>query len=134
MGKKNKARLPKHVAGVKIPKKLRKKGGKLLAALDTPLGREMALAGLMTAAATIARRRSAAASPSPAESAAEPAEAVAPDEPPHRDPHAAGAQFASAAAGVAAAALDRWFKTRRTAPPSDPSTVPEVSPPGGTTH
>src|SRR3546814_19692981 len=62
MGKKSKARLPKQVAGVKIPKKLRKKGGKLLAALDTSLGREVALAGLMTAAAAIARRKSPAAS------------------------------------------------------------------------
>src|SRR3546814_14056378 len=62
MGKKSKARLPKQVAGVKIPKKLRKKGGKLLAALDTSLGREVALAGLLTAAAAIARRKSTAAS------------------------------------------------------------------------
>ncbi|RIA37820.1 hypothetical protein DFR49_3708 [Hephaestia caeni] len=132
MGKKNKARLPKQVAGVKIPKKLRKKGGKLLAALDTPLGREVALAGLMTAAAAIARRKSAAASPSgAADSAAGPeAASAAADEPPHRDPHAAGAQFASAAAGIATAALDRWLKNKR----ADPPTASKEPPAGGTTH
>src|SRR3546814_17199089 len=95
MGKKSKARLPKQVAGVKIPKKLRKKGGKLLAALDTSLGREVALAGLMTAAAAIARRKStAAALSSPTDVAARPeaAPATAHAATP-RDPHAPGARL-----------------------------------------
>src|SRR3546814_2798556 len=66
----------------------------------------------MTAAAAIARRKSTAASLSSAtDGAARPEAASATaDEATHRDPHAAGAQFASTAAGIATAALDRWLK------------------------
>src|SRR3546814_14063271 len=86
----------------------------------------------MTAAAAIARRKSTAASLSSAtDGAARPEAASATaDEATHRDPHAAGAQFASTAAGIATAALDRWLKSKR----ADSPAASEGSPTAGTTH
>ncbi len=133
MGKKHKKKLPKEIGGVKIPRKLRKKGGKLLAALDTPVGRELAVAGLMAAAVAISKRKAAhAAAPheqEPGSAAAEPARAE--EKTRRNDAHEAGAQFANAAAGVAAAALDRWLKGRR-AP--EPPRTPEPPPGSTATH
>jgi hypothetical protein len=46
-----KAKLPKQVLGVKIPKELRKAGGALLEHANSPAGREVIAAGLTVAAA-----------------------------------------------------------------------------------
>jgi len=54
-GKKAKAaksrKLPKEIAGIKVPKELREAGGKLLAAVRHPLVMDAAAAALMAAAA-----------------------------------------------------------------------------------
>src|SRR3546814_12118583 len=86
----------------------------------------------MTAAAAIARRKSTAASLSSAtDGAARPEAASATaDQPTHRDPHAAGAQFASTAAGIATAALDRWLKSKRASAPA----ASDRPPTAGTPH
>ena len=51
--RKNKTKLPKRIAGVKIPKALRKSVPSVIALLDTPHGREAAAAALSAAAATL---------------------------------------------------------------------------------
>ena len=51
MGKKKKAKLPKEVLGVKLPKEVREVGGALLEKANSPQGREMLAAGLTMAAA-----------------------------------------------------------------------------------
>lgn len=51
MGKKKKAKLPKEVMGVKLPKEVREIGGALLEKAQSPQGREMLAAGLTMAAA-----------------------------------------------------------------------------------
>lgn len=99
MAKKSK-KLPKKIAGVKIPKKMRKSGGELLARVNTPLGRELVAAGLVAAGAAMAKKgqahRTAARAAGEVEDAAE-----------------AGARMASQIGGVvgaaANAALDRFF-------------------------
>ena len=54
MEKKNK--LPKRIAGVKIPKKLRKRGGQVFAFLDSPVISSIVAAGLLAAADSISRQ------------------------------------------------------------------------------
>ena len=91
MGKKKKAKLPKEVMGVKLPKEVRAIGGALLEKAQSPQGREMLAAGLTMAAAAAsaavakgrARREAAAATdgPVPPTSPAPP-EAPVPPEPP----------------------------------------------------
>jgi len=54
MAKKN--RLPKRIAGVKIPKKLRKRGGQVFAFLDSPVISSIIAAGLLAAADSISRK------------------------------------------------------------------------------
>lgn len=52
MGKKTKkAKLPKEVLGIRLPKELREAGGALLEKANSPQGREMLAAGLTMAAA-----------------------------------------------------------------------------------
>jgi hypothetical protein len=53
-GKSRGPKLPKEVAGMKIPKEWRRKGEKALAAASTPAGREVIAAGLSMAAAAAA--------------------------------------------------------------------------------
>lgn len=53
---KAKLKLPKEVAGVKVPKGLRKQAKNLLNAIDTPAGRELAAAGLTLAATALAAK------------------------------------------------------------------------------
>jgi hypothetical protein len=91
MGKKKKAKLPKEVMGVKLPKEVRAIGGALLEKAQSPQGREMLAAGLTMAAAAAtaavakgrAKREAAAAAdgPVPPTSPAPP-EAPVPPEPP----------------------------------------------------
>ena len=80
-----KLKIPKRIAGVKLDKKLRKRGNELLAMADTPQGRQRIAMGLSmaTAAASVALKNRAARPPetpatSPAD-AAKPAEAAQPD-------------------------------------------------------
>jgi hypothetical protein len=54
MARKNK--LPKRIAGVKIPKKLRKRGGRVLAFLESPVVSSIVAAGLLAAADSISRQ------------------------------------------------------------------------------
>jgi len=52
MGKKSKkAKLPKEVLGIRLPKEVREAGGALLEKANSPQGREMLAAGLTMAAA-----------------------------------------------------------------------------------
>lgn len=59
--KQKKAKLPKEVLGIKLPKELREAGGALLEKANSPQGREMLAAGLTMAAAAasaaVARNR-----------------------------------------------------------------------------
>jgi hypothetical protein len=48
-----KLKLPKEVAGVKIPKGLRKQAKKIVELIDSPAGRELAVAGLSLAASSL---------------------------------------------------------------------------------
>ena len=54
MGKNKKLKIPKRIAGVKIPKKLRKRAKIALALSESPLARDLVTAGLTAAAAAIA--------------------------------------------------------------------------------
>ena len=91
MGKKKKAKLPKEVMGVKLPKEVREIGGALLEKAQSPEGREMLAAGLTMAAAAAtaavakgrARREAAAATdaPVPPTSPAPPEAPVSPEPP-----------------------------------------------------
>lgn len=53
---KAKVKIPKEVAGVKVPKALRKEAKKALKLADSPAVRELALTGLTIAAQTLADR------------------------------------------------------------------------------
>lgn len=121
MAKKKNAKLPKKIAGVKIPKKLRKSGGKLIEVASTPAGRELIAAGLVAAGSALAAK----AQRARRSSDNAPADRV--------DPAERGAQMAGqigATLGAAAnAALDRLLG----AAPADRPT--EDTPPEGTsTH
>lgn len=118
MTKKN-AKLPKKIAGVKISKKVRKTGNKLIEAAGTPVGRELPAAGLVAAGTALAkaqrdRRQSEAASE------------------PKIDPAERGAQMAGqigAALGAAAnAALDRVFGPSAGGPASEDGAAPAPKP------
>lgn len=50
------AKLPKHVAGFKVPKDLRKSGAKLIEAANSPVGRQVLAAGMTALAAAAAAR------------------------------------------------------------------------------
>ncbi|HEX8401837.1 MAG TPA: hypothetical protein VF628_09060 [Allosphingosinicella sp.] len=49
MAKAKSAKLPKKIGGVKLPKELRKGGGSLVALLNQPLAREIAIAAALAA-------------------------------------------------------------------------------------
>jgi len=111
VAKKNNAKLPKKIAGVKIPKKLRKSGGKLIEVANTPAGRELIAAGLVAAGTALAAKAKARRNSQDA-----PADRL--------DPAERGAQMAGqigATLGAAAnAALDRLLGTAPTdRPPED---------------
>jgi hypothetical protein len=102
MAKTKKVKLPKRIAGVKVPKELRKNGGWLLGMLDTPQGKALVASGLAAAAAAMtgaklprggmnvkkAKRRVSFVAQEGADRASD---------------------IAQAAAGAVTAALDRWF-------------------------
>ena len=65
MADKKKLKVPKRIAGVKVPKKIRKPVNKALAIADDPALRGLAIAALAAAAAALAERRSESAPPRP---------------------------------------------------------------------
>lgn len=121
MTKTKKAKLPKRIGGVKIPKELREVGGAILEKANSPAGREMLAAGLTMAAATAALQRkrgthpfsAASATPPPPPAApAAPAASPAPTEPGKPglgDPQA----LADAIGNAADAMLTQLFGTRK---------------------
>jgi hypothetical protein len=121
VAKKNNAKLPKKIAGVKIPKKLRKSGGKLIEAANTPAGRELIAAGLVAAGTALAAKAK------QARRSADDTSAV------HLDPAERGARMAGqigATLGAAAnAALDRLLGS---APADRPAE--DLPPEGASTH
>lgn len=94
-------KLPKRIAGVKLPKDVRRKGGALLAKANSPAGREMIAAGLSIAAVAAASRtrRGAKAAETVAEGAGSAAKAGAHD----------ARVLADAVGSIAASALERLF-------------------------
>lgn len=67
--KEKKRKVPKQIAGMKVPKKVRKAGNKALALADNPAALELAAAALTAAATALkaqGRKRSAEMAPSPA--------------------------------------------------------------------
>ncbi len=60
MAKDGKLKVPKRVAGVKVPKKVRKTANKALKFADNPLAMELAAAALAAAAASMKKRNGAA--------------------------------------------------------------------------
>ena len=52
-----KAKLPKHIAGVKIPKKLRKRGGQFYAVLSSPIMAYIVAEALIAAADALSRKK-----------------------------------------------------------------------------
>jgi hypothetical protein len=111
--KKKAARLPKRIAGVKIPKAVRKSGGALLGQVNTPLGRELIAAGLVAAGAALAKkdevRRGARLVAEEAEDAAELGARMA-------------SQIGDVVGAAANAALDRLFGKTKGEEPADPPT------------
>lgn len=85
-------KLPKTVAGIKIPKELRKSGEALIATAASPLGREVLMAGVAALVAGAASRMMASPDVSP-KTPPDPA-TPAPPSPPPFDPEAAGARMA----------------------------------------
>jgi hypothetical protein len=61
MAKDKKMKVPKRIAGVKVPKKLRKPVNKALAIAENPATRDLAVAALTAAAAALAKKSDAAA-------------------------------------------------------------------------
>lgn len=70
-------KIPKTVAGIKVPKKLRKKGKKLIAKANSPEGREAIAAGLAIVGTAIATKARVKAERAAAEASAHAAEAGA---------------------------------------------------------
>ena len=108
-------KLPKKIAGVKVPKKLRKSGNKLIEVANTPAGRELLAAGLIAAGAALAKAQK-----QKRHNAAEPA-----GDPAERGAEVAG-QLGAAMGAAANAALDRLFGPRSRGEPAD------ETPPAGT--
>lgn len=99
--KPKKGKLPKEIAGIKIPKELRKTGEVLIATANSPAGRSLLISGATAMMATMASRMRTAGKPGAAPHAAPPAPPAAPRAPetndnnqPAFDAEAAGAQVA----------------------------------------
>jgi len=107
----SKTKLPKHIAGVKLPKKLRRKANKALRALDQPIVRNLAQVALAAASAAAAKHadeaRTAAESATKKTKGAKPAEAAAPA------PGPSHSQMADVAAGLALAAITKWLSAKQ---------------------
>ncbi|KQN25077.1 hypothetical protein ASE86_02085 [Sphingomonas sp. Leaf33] len=121
-----KGKLPKTIAGVKLPKTVRKPAEKLIAKAQTPEGRRMLAAGFAIAASALATRSTPKPHDTPPPRPPEPpVPPVAPDAPPPPstpptpppdgmgqgavDPHA----IADAVGKAASAFIDGFFNRRR---------------------
>ncbi|WP_242097826.1 hypothetical protein [Sphingomonas sp. CROZ-RG-20F-R02-07] len=103
-------KIPKRIAGVKLPKDLRKAGNALIERAQSPEGRQVLTAGLAMAAtaATAALAKRAQTPPEPARPAPE-----APDAPPQGTQSAPDPQaMADAFMGAAERALGQFFGKR----------------------
>ncbi|WP_254603207.1 hypothetical protein [Sphingomonas bacterium] len=114
MAKTRKTKIPKRIAGVKLPKDLRKTGEAILERANSPQGREMLAAGLTMAAAAasaaVTRSRAAAEAQKPAgEAASGDTTAGDPGKPGVTDPHA----LVTAIGGIAEAALGKFFAAKK---------------------
>ena len=102
-------KIPKRIAGVKLPKELRKSGNLLLETASRSVGREILVSGLMAVIAGAAARRPAAASPTQPVAPPAPASTI--------DPQEAGARAARQVidmiGGAATAALARYREEMR---------------------
>lgn len=57
MAKEKKLKVPKRIAGVKVPKKARKTANKALALAENPMARQLAVAALTAAAAALSEKK-----------------------------------------------------------------------------
>lgn len=115
--KPKKGKLPKEIAGIKIPKELRKTGEALIATANSPAGRSLLISGATAVMATMASRMRSAGQPGTTPHTAPPASPAAPHGPetndnnrPAFDAEAAGAQVAQRiieVIGIAAGASKR---------------------------
>ena len=112
MAKTKKTKIPKRIAGVKLPKELRRTGEAILEKANSPQGREMLAAGLTMAAAAataaVARSREQAAATTSAGDPA-PGDAGKPSTPDTPDPMA----FVTVMGGLAEAALGKFFAAKK---------------------
>ncbi len=92
--KPKKGKLPKEIAGIKIPKELRKTGEALIATANSPAGRSMLISGATAVMATMAARMRTANQPGGTPHAAPRAPETNDNGQPGYDPEAAGAQVA----------------------------------------
>lgn len=103
------ARLPKRIAGVKLPKELRKSGNALIATAASPVGREVLRAGMAALAGTALAKLREEAAPRDRSTAAQ---TKAEDRGARRDPAALGAQFArNLVAALGGLAVERATST-----------------------
>ena len=111
--KKSKLKIPKEIAGVKIPKELRKKAKVAIAFAESPMARELLAAGLTAAAAALAKAGDSDRKLAPAAPAADDA---APVKPAKRQRIAAVAK--EIAMGVATAYADEAAKKEKNGRPA----------------
>jgi hypothetical protein len=109
MAKGKKAKLPKRIAGVKIPKELRKNGGWLLGLLETPQGKAFVTSGLTVIAAAMTGAKMPKGKLTAKKAKRRVSFAA------HEGADRAG-EIAHAAADAVTAALDRWFGRAVAAP------------------
>jgi hypothetical protein len=118
MAKTRKGKLPKRIGGVKLPKEVRKTGGRIAKVVNSPAGRELIAAGLTIAAAAVTaavekervKRRIEAGPKADGVGAGKAASAsAAPLPAASNDPH----EFGAALGKMAEAALAGLFKPRR---------------------
>ncbi len=118
MAKTKKGKLPKRIGGVKLPKEVRKTGGRIAKVVGSPAGRDLIAAGLTMAAAALSaavekervKRRGAAKPAADRVGDAKPERATSPAPPAAgNDPH----EFGAALGKMAEAALAGLFKPRQ---------------------
>jgi len=114
MGDSDRTKLPKRIAGVKLPKKVRRKANKALRALDQPLVRNLAQVALAAASAAASKHADDArvAAEASEKSARKAAKANTADPVPAGPSHN---QIADVAAGLALAAITKWLSARKPA-------------------
>ena len=115
-GAKPKVKIPKEIAGLKIPKELRKKGEALIEKANSPEGRQaiasgLAMVGGLVAASAARKQAEAAAKPEPKPAEAEP-EAAKADAPKPGKPGIDPQQMADQIGAAADMLLGRIFAKR----------------------